>query len=568
MMFKRISPQALLLIGLVVYVAGCSNPLVVSLSVSPSAQSVSVGQTKQFAATGTYGHGNNHPSTTQDVTTQVSWSSSAPAVATINSAGLATAVGSGTTTISATINGYTGTVTATATLTVSSSGGGTGSVSGITALTVIPGAQSVATPTETSQFLAIGTSSTGATVDLTGQVSWRSSSVQIAVIGGNTGLATAVGQGTDTITAIYTNPGGGSVITGTATFTVVSGNSEQYTAVTIIPNSESLTASGGQTGQLIALATQGGSGLQQDVTNSPSIQWISSIPTIATVTSGLPTGNGVAAGVGQGSDTITVKLQNPDGSIVSNTAQINVTLTPATEPLLSLQIIPSSITVGNLQDTGQFLAIGTYSTTPTVRDLTNSVAWLSSTPGIFPVTTNGTGVPNPGADAGVVTAYGSGGAVIIAEATDTQTGSIQTASADFNCPLVLPTSTQAGSCYPGSEAPYLTETLTIYNEGLNTTNWLVTASSATNTPDVIHCGAGSNGAGLGGSVCVASYPTGTPVVLTAPAGAGAFGGWSYNCTPSTSTGVPLTAPPYFTAAGPNYCVVYTTFNTSVAAIFN
>ncbi len=72
-------------------------------------------------------------------------------------------------------------------------------------------------------------------------------------------------------------------------------------------------------------------------------------------------------------------------------------------------------------------------------------------------------------------------------------------------------------------------TLTVYNEGLNTTNWLVTAPSATGTPDVIHCGPGSNGAGFGGSVCVATYPVGTTVTLTAPAGSGAFGGWSYNC---------------------------------------
>jgi hypothetical protein len=170
--------------------------------------------------------------------------------------------------------------------------------------------------------------------------------------------------------------------------------------------------------------------------------------------------------------------------------------------------------VGNLQDSGQFLAIGTYSTSPTVRDLTNSVTWSTSFPGVFPVNTNGTGVPNPGAPAGVVTAYGTGGATIIAEATDPTTGSIQTATATFNCPLVLPTPTQAGSCYPGSQAPALLATLTVYNEGLNTSNWLVTAPSVTNTPNVLHCGPGSNAAGLGGSVCIATYPVGTTVTLT------------------------------------------------------
>jgi uncharacterized protein YjdB len=557
MMLHRFSPRVLLLIALAVPFAGCSNPLVDSLTVSPTSQTVAAGQTVQFTATGTIGHGNNHPSTTQNVTNQATWTSSAPSVATINAAGVATGVSAGTTTITASLNGFTGNVGATATLTVTAAGSGNGTITGITGISVIPGAQAVAIPGQTSQFIAIGTTAAGTTVDLTTQVSWRSSSVGIGVIGGANGLATAVSQGTTTITALYTNPGGGSAITGTATFTVSAGSTEQFTSVTIVPNSQAVSASG-QTGQFIALGTLGSTGVEQDVTNSPQITWLSSIPTVATITSGLATGNGVATGKSTGSAIITAELKNPDGTIVSNTASVTATNTPLPEPLLSLTIVPSAITVGNLQDTGQFLAIGTYSTTPTVRDLTNSVTWLTSAPGVFPVNTNGTGVPNPGAPAGVVSAYGNGSATIIAEATDPATGSIQTATAQFNCPLVLPTPTQAGSCFPGSQAPALLATLTVYNEGLNTTNWLVTAPSATGTLDVLHCGPGSNGAGFGNSVCVATYPVGTAITLTAPAGTGNFGGWSYNCTP--------TAP--ITAAGPNSCTVFSTTNDTVGAIFN
>jgi hypothetical protein len=90
---------------------------------------------------------------------------------------------------------------------------------------------------------------------------------------------------------------------------------------------------------------------------------------------------------------------------------------------------------------------------------------------------------------------------------------------------------------------------------LNTTNWLVTAPSATGTPDVINCGPG---AGSGGSVCTATYPVGTTVILTAPANAGAFGGWSSNCT---NIGT-------ITAAGPNSCTVTLTTNDTVGAVFN
>ncbi|HTC75650.1 MAG TPA: hypothetical protein VK684_08750, partial [Edaphobacter sp.] len=242
---------------------------------------------------------------------------------------------------------------------------------------------------------------------------------------------------------------------------------------------------------------------------------------------------------------------------------VTVSLTAAPEPLLSLTIIPSSITVGNLQDTGNFLAVGTFSSPPYVRDLTNSVTWLSSAPDVFPVNSNNSVTLPVGSTAGVVTAYGNGGATIIAEATSTD-GTIQTATATFNCPLALPNPNgnppTPGTCYPGSQAPALKATITVYNEGLNTTNWLVTAPSATDTPNVIHCGPGWTG--TGGSVCSAPYPIGTTVTLTAPQQTGVtFGGWSTSCTATTPV----------TATGPNSCTVTispSNPNVTVGAIFN
>ncbi len=89
---------------------------------------------------------------------------------------------------------------------------------------------------------------------------------------------------------------------------------------------------------------------------------------------------------------------------------------------------------------------------------------------------------------------------------------------------------------------------------------------------MIHCGPGWTVEGnAGGSVCTATYPAGTLVILEAsqPSGAtGTFGGWSYNCTPSNSAGNPLPGPIYWTAAGPNYCVVDLSSNDTVGAIFN
>jgi hypothetical protein len=545
----------LILLGLplVLLLAGCNK--VESLSIVPGAGVevlTAVGQTAQYTAYAGEQMGSG-PQTTDNVTTTVSWSTSDPNVATINSSGLAIAVGAGHAEITATSSNN---VIATSDLTVSIAGstvGGSGST--ITSISVIPGSQSVASPNQTSQFLAIGTTSSGATLDLTTLVVWSSSSAQIATISA-TGLASAVGQGTTTITALYVNTTGGTVVTGIATFTVSGGNTEKYTAVSITPGSQTLSASG-QTGQFIALGTSGSSGLDTDVTSSPQVRWSSSSPTIASVSA-----TGLATGLSAGTTTITAELTNPDSSVVSSNATITVTLTAAPEPLLSLSIIPGSITVGNLQDTGQFLAIGTYSTAPYVRDLTNtsSLNWISSLPSVFPVNTNTGG--NSGATAGIVSAFGNGNAVIIAEATSND-GTIQTATATFSCPLVLPNPAgnppTPGTCYPGSQAPSLLATLTVYNEGLNTTNWEVTAPSATGTKNVLHCGPGwaLNG-GTGGSVCVATYPVGTTVTLTAPATGANFGGWSYNCS---QQGV-------VTAAGPNSCTVTLTTDDTVGGIFN
>jgi hypothetical protein len=473
------------------------------------------------------------------------------------------------------MQGFTGTLTSSSTVTVTVSTTGTGPGADVTTLSIIPGNQAVAAPNDTGQFIAIGTTAGGVTENLTNAVTWSSSSASVATIGPNTGLATATGQGTTTITAIYKNPDG-TVATGTGTFTVTGGTSEPFTALSITPGSQSLSASG-QTGNFVAIATSGSTGLEQDVTNSPNLKWISSIPSIATITSGLASGNGAAQGVSTGSVTITAELTNPDGTVLTSTAAVTVTATAAPEPLLSLTIIPSSITVGNLQDTGNFLAIGTFSTVPYTRDLTNTVTWLSSFPNVFPVSTDSSPT-NPGAPGGIVTAYGSGGATIIAEATSSD-GTIQTATATFNCPLALPSANGGGTCFPGSQANGLLVTLTVYNEGLNTTNWLVTAPSATGTQDVIHCGPGwalnAPPNNTGGSVCTATYPVNTTVILTAnqepagPGGAtGTFGGWSYNCAPNPN-------PP--TAAEPNTCTItlgdtsnpnIDNSNVTVGAIFN
>jgi len=293
-------------------------------------------------------------------------------------------------------------------------------------------------------------------------------------------------------------------------------------SIQVTPASQSLSV--GQTAQFNAVGTYGNASHASTQNVASAVTWRSSVPAVATVSS-----SEVATGVSAGTTTITASAT----LTVSGAGQGAV----GGGKLLSLTILPSSITVGNLQDSGQFLAIGTFSSAPTVRDLTNSptLKWISDLPRVFPVDTNSAG--NMGATAGIVTAYGNGNAVITAETTGSD-GSIQTASATFNCPLVLPNPpTTPGSCFPGSQAAALLAILTVYNEGLNTTNWLITASSATGTTNVIDCGPGASS---GNSVCVTTYPftnpAGNPTTVILKATGGNFGGWSYNCTPSDANG--------------------------------
>jgi hypothetical protein len=80
-----------------------SGASLLSIAVTPANPSIAKGLTPQFKATGTY-----TDTSTQDLTSQVTWSSGTASTATISSGGLASAVGVGTSTIGAKLNSITG----------------------------------------------------------------------------------------------------------------------------------------------------------------------------------------------------------------------------------------------------------------------------------------------------------------------------------------------------------------------------------------------------------------------------------------------------------------------------
>src|SRR5579863_2223141 len=237
----RFSSWALLPVAVALTIAGCTNPAQVdSISVTPTTQSINVGDKVPFVATGTYNHSAPHPPTQQDLTDAVTWSSNNPNVATISSTGLATGIGAGTATITASINGFTGVLTSTATLTVSipQLGGGTGTGTGngtgigtepLLSINIVPGSVTVSNKGMTAQYLAFGTFSAPPLVrNITNEVTWVSLLPEVASInsGGTpgelAGLATA--QGYTGFTPIYaidtkTNPDGTLVLSNSETFT-------------------------------------------------------------------------------------------------------------------------------------------------------------------------------------------------------------------------------------------------------------------------------------------------------------------------------------------------------------
>ena len=176
-------------------ISGTSDATVValtlqSITVTPADSSIPTGSTQQMTATGNFSDGSM-----QDITDQVTWTSSDDTLATVGNGGNNKGLASGQ---------AAGTVTLTATL---------GMVSGTTMLTVVDVTLSsiVVTPMlstidtgETLQFMAVGTYSDNSMQDITDQVVWSSSSRNIAGISNapmSKGLATGISAGMTSISA-------------------------------------------------------------------------------------------------------------------------------------------------------------------------------------------------------------------------------------------------------------------------------------------------------------------------------------------------------------------------------
>ncbi len=170
-----------------------TEPELQSITLTPAAPVLTNGETQQFTATGNFSDG-----TSQDVTSQATWSSSDSSIATIDDAGLATAVRAGTVTIAAFFNGVRGTTTLT--------------VTALTSIVVTPTSQTIAVG-GVLQMTATGNFTGAASRDITSLVTWTSSNNNVATVSA-TGQVQGVNPGSVTIRA------GRDGQTGTATVVV------------------------------------------------------------------------------------------------------------------------------------------------------------------------------------------------------------------------------------------------------------------------------------------------------------------------------------------------------------
>jgi hypothetical protein len=257
------------------------QPGLLSITVSPNPSSLPAGKTGQLTATGNFSDGS-----VQNLTQSAAWSSSAPNVATINAAGLASGLIVGSTTITA----ASGTVQGTAMLTVTSPV--------LASVAVTPANASIAAG-ETQQFTATGTYSDGSVQNLTNAATWTSSGPAIASVSPS-GAAVALAVGTATISATAGS------FTGTASLTVTP---PVVIGLNVVPATLSMVL--GSSRQLQAIGTLS-DGTTQDMTGT--VAWSSTDPNIATVSSG-----GLASAAQVGSTTILAQSTGLTGS-----AQITV----------------------------------------------------------------------------------------------------------------------------------------------------------------------------------------------------------------------------------------------------
>jgi trimeric autotransporter adhesin len=347
-----------------------NDVVLTSIEVTPVNPSIALGTTRQFMATGIYSDGS-----TQDLTSETSWASTNTSVASISntagSKGLATSGAVGSTTISASSGGKSGSTTLTVT------------TAALVSIAVTPTGSSLAAGTS-RQFTAVGAYSDGSSQNLTSSATWSSMNTGIASISnaaGSKGMATTVGLGSTTILAISGGISGSTTLTVTAAALV---------SITVTPTGSSIVA--GTTRQFTAVGAYS-DGSSQNLTSTAT--WASTNAGIASISNAAGS-KGLATAVAAGSTTISAT----SGGVAGST-----TLSVTSATLASITVTPS----GSSMETGstrQFSAVGSYSNGSS-QNLTSLVTWASTSAGVASIS-------NAAGSKGLATSVAAGSTIISA----------------------------------------------------------------------------------------------------------------------------------------------------------
>ena len=314
-----------------------TGPTLVSIQLNPQSPTIPLGSTQQFSAIGVYADGS-----TQDVTSSVTWSSSAPAVVAVNSSGLATGLLQGVATIQASYGSISSNTNASVSSSVSPScgggnpnvqvspncGGGGGGGGGTTPTI------SVATSGTPSAYGHPVTFTATVTSGDTGTVTFYNGSASIGTATPSNGKASlttsSLPAGSDSITASIAASGSYLSATSSAITQVVNGISPTISLVTSATPSTYRTSV-----TFTATVTNGGTGAVTFLNGSTSIGTATPSNGTATLsTNTLPVG----------SDSITATIA-PNGQYAPATSSaVLQAITPAPPTISGLS--PSSGAVG------------------------------------------------------------------------------------------------------------------------------------------------------------------------------------------------------------------------------
>ncbi|HTA21533.1 MAG TPA: Ig-like domain-containing protein, partial [Polyangia bacterium] len=319
--------------GATVVVTGAA---LTTLQIDPVDPNVGVGVMLSFTATGIYSDG-----TRVDLTSQVTWQSSAPNVVPIDGTGHAVSKQVGTSVVTATD----GLLSAESTVSVTAAT--------LQSLAITPG---VATTSVggTVALKAIGTFSDGTMIDLTDSVTWSATPtgiVSISNAAGTAGTATALKVGSTTILATS-----GAV----ATKALITVSAATLKAIAIVPSAATVPV-----GATTTLSAQGtfSDGSMRDVTDE--VTWTSSDDSIATVANA-PGTPGLVTGVAPGMVGVTATEAG-----VTGTASVGV----VAATLQSIDVEPANATLtAGLRST--YTATGFYSDGSKI-DLSAQVTWAT-----------------------------------------------------------------------------------------------------------------------------------------------------------------------------------------------